>query len=332
MKNRVYIPELDMIYDSIAEASEVLNVNSSNISKVLHGSRKTAGGYHFISADNDRGGRRSFASLRKEARALFPDPLAEERAELRRAIQAVNKQAKRMQGSGWGVFAGAIQDLLALGDVFGRTKAGYLKASDSMLYQLNEAEIKKYMEAIEERKKRRSYTLGGAMAEAERLAGTFWTTSSRVAELGDALPFIFAMMHNEIPDMGGSEVIRRKAAEIFNNPDAKLSTMIDAISDLTEFVDTSNALEDMLKTDFFLLDKFAAIRPQLEQLMQIRNDPDFAGSDVIEDTVESVSQMIIQHWQDPDVGDLLDILKDDIEGTLNYYGVPIGGYDEDEDY
>lgn len=101
MKRRVYVPELDMIYDSIAEASEVLEVNAANISKVMKGSRQTAGGYHFISADTARGTRRTRSSLRREARSLFPDPYAADREELRKAIQAVNKQIKRVRGSGW---------------------------------------------------------------------------------------------------------------------------------------------------------------------------------------------------------------------------------------
>lgn len=331
MKHRIYVPQLDKIFDSIAEAAGALDVNAANISKVLRGSRRTAGGYNFISAVTAEGKRRTRASLRKAARELLPDPLAAERSELKHLIQAVNKQMKRVRGSGWGAFAGAIEDLAALGDVFGRTKAGYLKASDTLLYQLSEAEIHKYMEAIEERRKRKTYTITGAMKEAERLAGTFWTTSSRIAEMADALPLIFALIHNEIEELGlTSDTVREAAADVFADPNAKPEDMVRALSRFNERIDQAGALEELLQNDFFMLDKFAPIRPQLEQLLEASKDPDFAGSEELESTIQSVSSMIMDHWADDSVDDLLDILKDDIEGTLQYYDIPVGGYDEDE--
>lgn len=342
MKKRIYVPQLDKIFDSISDAAADLGINAANISKVLGGRRKQAGGYNFISAVTAAGKTRSRTSLRSEGRKLMPDPLAEERAELRRAIQSVNKQAKRLTKAGFGSFSAAMQDLLALGDEFGRTKAGYLKSSDNMLRQLNEAEIHKYLEAIEERKKRRSYSIGGAQAEAERLAGAWGTTSSRVAELSDSLPLIFAMLHSALPQKGGSDVIVSAMAEVFNspsyddegNPVDDNERMIEALSELTDYIDTSEALEEMLKNDYFLLDKFQPVRGALEQLLEASHDPDFEGSEIVTDTIDSVSRMIINNWQmeGDELGDLIDILKDDIEGALNYLDIPYGGYTEDEIY
>lgn len=330
MKKKIYVPQLDRVFNSISEAAADLGINAANISKVLSGRRKSAGGFNFLSATNASGRTRSRQSLRREGLRLMPDPLAAERDELRRAIQSVNKQAKRLSQKGFGAFSAAMQDLLALGDVFGRTKAGYLAGSETLLRQLNEAEINKYLQAIEERKKRRSYTIGGAMAEAERLAGAWGTTSSRVAELSDSLPLIFAMLHSSIPEKGGSDTIVNAMMEIYNDPEKDDQDMIEALSGLTDYYDTSEALEELLKNDFFMLDKFSPIRPQLEQLLEAAQDPDLAGSDRLVDTIDSVSSMIINNWGQEDVSDLLDILKDDIEATLQYYDIPVGGYDEDE--
>ena len=44
---RVYCVELDMIFDSLAEAERVIKVKHGNISTVCNGKRKTAGGYHW---------------------------------------------------------------------------------------------------------------------------------------------------------------------------------------------------------------------------------------------------------------------------------------------
>lgn len=43
----VYVPETDTMYRSIANAARDLGIDASNISKVLAGRRRTAGGYHF---------------------------------------------------------------------------------------------------------------------------------------------------------------------------------------------------------------------------------------------------------------------------------------------
>lgn len=43
----VYVPETDTTYSNIAEAARDLGIDASNISKVLAGRRRTAGGYHF---------------------------------------------------------------------------------------------------------------------------------------------------------------------------------------------------------------------------------------------------------------------------------------------
>lgn len=330
MKRRIYVPQIDQVFQTIAEASAALNVNAANISKVLSGKRKMAGGYNFISAVTSGGKKRSMASLRKEGRALLPDPLAEEREELRKAIRAVNQQARALSKSGFGSFSTAMQDLLALGDVFGRTKAGYLKSSEGLLRSLTQAEINKYMEAIEERKKRKSYSIGGAMAEAERLAGTFWTTSSRIAELSDSLPLLFAMLHNELQESGGSDVIRRVASEIFNNPGATDEDMISAFSDLTDFFDTSAALEDLLQNDYFMLDKFAPIRGMIEQLLQASKSEEYAGSEELISTIDDVSKMIFENWQREDVSDLLDIIEDDIRTTMFNLGIYGDDYDEED--
>ena len=43
----VFVPELNRTYSSIADAAYDLGIDASNISKVLAGRRRTAGGYHF---------------------------------------------------------------------------------------------------------------------------------------------------------------------------------------------------------------------------------------------------------------------------------------------
>lgn len=48
----VFVPELNRTYSSIADAAYDLGIDASNISKVLAGRRRTAGGYHFERVSN----------------------------------------------------------------------------------------------------------------------------------------------------------------------------------------------------------------------------------------------------------------------------------------
>ena len=46
-RGEIFVPETGQTFKSAAEAGRALGVDASNISKVLRGKRKTAGGYHF---------------------------------------------------------------------------------------------------------------------------------------------------------------------------------------------------------------------------------------------------------------------------------------------
>ena len=49
---KVYCVELDMVFNTITEASKFVGCDNSNISNVLIGRQKTAGGYHWIYAED----------------------------------------------------------------------------------------------------------------------------------------------------------------------------------------------------------------------------------------------------------------------------------------
>lgn len=322
---RVYVPELDRIFETTKAAADALGVDAANISKVLKGSRQTAGGYHFIDARPVSGKRRSRRQLRKEAeeRGLrAPDPLEDLRYELKKALKAINAQAKRIKESGWGAFSGAMEDLLALSEDFGQTPSGYIKVSDSTISQLSEAEINKYLRTIKERKKRRSYTVGGAMAEAERLAQTFGTTSSTLALYADVLPFLFTALDNAYPD--DSEKVVQLAYEYMDDPYSGPEDLIWALAELDGVYDKAGALTDMLKTDAHLLDQYAPIEDDLSQLLTVYAskgtlDPDIAKD--LEQEVSSISDIILRNIGASDPATVNELLADEIDTYLRGLGV-----------
>lgn len=292
MKKRVYVPEIDKIFESTKAAAAALGVDPGNISKVVSGKRKTAGGYHFINANPAPGKTRrpSKKQLRRQAGDILPpDPLAAIREELRKALDAANKQIKRLNESGFGGLSGAKNELLALTDVFGQTESGYISAKN--INRMSQAELEKNLKAIRKLQKRRSYGIGGAIAEADRLAQTFGTTADRIAELSDALPFLFSALNSSKEYT--SDLIRDLADDVFNDPDATAQDLINELAALTDYYDKSAALTSLLKSDAHLLDQYGPIRNDLEALLAASREPEFKDS--LAAQIDDISDMILNN-------------------------------------
>lgn len=320
MKKRIYIPEIDQVFDSISAASAALGVDAANVSKVLAGSRKTAGGYHFINAERRSSGRLpSIATLRKESRELLPpDPMQERRDELKKLINAANKQAKRLRKAGFGAFSSALDDIMALGDELGRTKSGYLKGSEGLIRSLSEAEVNKYIQAIQERKKRRSYTVGGAMAEAERLAANFGTTSSRIAEMSDALPVLFSVLHNVYKDKSSDQVV----AEIdeFDDPEASPEQLIDKLGQLGDYYDKTEVIKDLFDQDLDMMKPFEPVRADIDSLLAAAE----ADAEIAQDlkpTIDEVNDLLFNGMTGVyDQNEVNRLISETVSNSLRHYG------------
>lgn len=320
MKKRIYIPEIDQVFDSISAASAALGVDAANVSKVLAGSRKTAGGYHFLNAERRSSGRLpSIATLRKESRSLLPpDPMQERRDELKNLINAANKQAKRLRKAGFGAFSSALDDIMALGDELGRTKSGYLKGSEGLIRSLSEAEVNKYIQAIQERKKRRSYTVGGAMAEAERLAANFGTTSSRIAEMSDALPVLFSVLHNVYKDKSSDQVV----AEIdeFDDPEASPEQLIDKLGQLGDYYDKTEVIKDLFDQDLDMMKPFEPVRADIDSLLAAAE----ADAEIAQDlkpTIDEVYDLLFNGMTGVyDQNEVNRLISETVSNSLRHYG------------
>lgn len=320
MKKRIYIPEIDQVFDSISAASAALGVDAANVSKVLAGSRKTAGGYHFLNAGRRSSGRLpSIATLRKESRELLPpDPMQERRDELKNLINAANKQAKRLRKAGFGAFSSALDDIMALGDELGRTKSGYLKGSEGLIRSLSEAEVNKYIQAIQERKKRRSYTVGGAMAEAERLAANFGTTSSRIAEMSDALPVLFSVLHNVYKDKSSDQVV----AEIdeFDDPEASPEQLIDKLGQLGDYYDKTEVIKDLFDQDLDMMKPFEPVRADIDSLLAAAE----ADAEIAQDlkpTIDEVYDLLFNGMTGVyDQNEVNRLISETVSNSLRHYG------------
>lgn len=319
MKRRVYVPEIDKIFESTKAAAAALGVDPGNVSKVVSGKRQTAGGYHFIDANPAPGKKRrpSKKQLRQRAGDIIPpDPLDVIRTELRKALDAANKQIKRLNESGFGGLSGARNELIALTDVFGQTSSGYISTKN--INQMSEAELQKNLKAIKKLQKRRSYGIGGAIAEADRLAQTFGTTADRVAELSDALPFLFSALNSSKEYT--SDLIRDLADDVFNDPDATAQDLINELARLNDYYDKSAALTSLLKSDAHMLDQYGPIRNDLEALLAASREPEF--KDMLAPQLDDISDMILNNIgaSDPEAANeyIGDLIRDELS-AIGYF-------------
>lgn len=308
-KTFVYVPQVDKIFSSIADAARALQVDAGNISKVLKGKRKTAGGFNFISATGKGGGKKRKSTLQRQAAALAPaDPLERKRQQLRESVTAANKQLKRLKDAGLYDFSAAAKSVLGLADDLGRTSAGYLATSGKRFEKLSEAQIDKYLEVLDRKKKLRSYTVEGATAEAERLANNFGTTAQRIIELSDALPLFFNVLKNQQKDYNSDDVLDDITA--FDNPEVGAEFLMQEILDLHNEAVVLQAIADTLDgDDLFMLDKYLPIQDYLQDFVEAyKADPkkhkkaaeeirDYIRNSYQYEEVDEVNNMIIDTIQ-----------------------------------
>lgn len=311
-KTFVYVPQVDKIYNSIAEAARALQVDAGNISKVLKGKRKTAGGFNFISATGKGGGKKRKSTLQRQAAALAPaDPLERKRQQLRESVTAANKQLKRLKDAGLYDFSAAAKSVLGLADDLGKSSAGYIATSGKRFNNLSEAQIDKYLEVLDRKKKQRSYTVEGATAEAERLANNFGTTAQRIIDLSGGLPLFFNILKNLSRDQSSDDVLDE--IDAFEDPDATPEDFLQQLLDISNDQAVLQGIADTLGgDDLFMLDKYLPIREDLENLTAAAA----ADPEGLADTIAEVREYISNSLYFDDVDDVNDMIHDTIETAL----------------
>lgn len=311
-KTFVYVPQVDKIYNSIADAARALQVDAGNISKVLKGKRKTAGGFSFISATGKGGGKKRKSTLQRQAAALAPaDPLERKRQQLRESVTAANKQLKRLKDAGLYDFSAAAKNILGLADDLGRSSAGYIATSGKRFNNLSEAQIDKYLEVLDRKKKQRSYTVEGATAEAERLANNFGTTAQRIIDLSGGLPLFFNILKNLSRDQSSDDVLDE--IDAFEDPDATPEDFLQQLLDISNDQAVLQGIADTLGgDDLFMLDKYLPIREDLENLTAAAA----ADPEGLADTIAEVREYISNSLYYDDVDDVNDMIHDTIETAL----------------
>lgn len=318
---RVYVPQLDKIFSSVAAAAKELRVNAANLAKTLTGARRSAGGFSLIDASAyEKGGkvvtpnRRSLRRKAAETGFTGADPLYSKRMALADLLKDVNKNAREIRKSGLQYFAESNNKALAFTDDIGETRDGLYKTDYKTLSKLTERELDKFSNAISKYTKYDTYTVKGADIVANIRAYHLGVTVDVLRYYKDILPYFFGVIDSIDKSKYDTDQVIEEAVDAMNDI-SDSSVVIQALSDANDMFSRIKVFSDLIYEDNSILKNFDSIKNDLKKILYAYEyDPE---NDLLKDAIDSISEKIFNHITDEENGDLLDIIKDDIETALN---------------
>lgn len=200
MSRKVYIPQLDRVYDSVAAAAAALGVSASGLSNVLSGRRRSVDGFNAIDASpRIVGGREVKQNIRglrgRSSRSGYDvgvnSELLDKQLEFRKILTDVNRNTRALRNAGVDYFArGNVQALRFVDDI-GRTKSGLYNVNFKKIQNLTDAEIDKYSAAIRATQKYSTYKLPGAERAARMRAESIGMSLDQVKKYKRIIPAFF---------------------------------------------------------------------------------------------------------------------------------------------
>lgn len=299
MKKRIYIPQIDKIYDSVAAAAAELGVNASNLGKTLSGKRKSAGGYTAIDAASyNRGGKivtPNRRSLRNKAvkSGLYSagvDPLANKRRELQQLLIQSNAEAKKIRKAGIGFFAQYNNKAMDyVQDIGGRN--GFYATDYKTLSKLSAAELDKFIAAIKNAQKYDTYTYAGAVRATNVRADNLGITFSQAQQYRDIMPIVFRTLDNILQKDWRYDEVVEKIVDAMDNQAAPedILNILARVDGLTANIDFlldyannnyANMHHSTRKAIYDLIDAYnadpnnATMQQTVKVMAQLVGDPD----------------------------------------------------------
>ena len=146
----VRVEETGNVYSSIAEAARDLGINASNISKVISGQRKTAGGFHFQryvpdDTDYDTGG----AGFDIPEPAPEPSKAERLRSDIRQKIDRINKLIQEARERGREGFLDDLNDLADFASsILGETGDNLIDDQSDVLDDMDDDELERFDDVL----------------------------------------------------------------------------------------------------------------------------------------------------------------------------------------
>lgn len=211
----VYVPETGETYPSIAAAARELGVDSGNISKVLSGKRKTAGGFHFIRGERPEtwggsGGRGAWEEPEvtgegyggvsgagsedldveiEEAPAI--DPSESLRDQIKEKIDEINKlieEARALNREGFLDDLNDLHDFAA--DILGETGDNLIDDQSDVLDEMDLDELEQLNKVLTEKLDKAREDVKSAEDRIAGYADAFGVSSNEMEQYEDLIPEI----------------------------------------------------------------------------------------------------------------------------------------------
>lgn len=214
-RGAVYVPETDTTYKSTAEAAKALGVDPSNISKVLKGKRKTAGGYHFEKTTAEEDQRRKL--------------LKQIREQIRKANNIIKEARVRKREN----FVQEVAELDDFGaDVIGSTQDNLIDDAADTLDEMDMDELKQLENKLNEKIKAAEKGIQKADERLQEYADVFGVSSAEMEKYEPMIPEINRTIDRAHDNGCGSDVFEYIRDQIQNNVDpAALQDLLDKIND-----------------------------------------------------------------------------------------------------
>lgn len=225
-RGMIYVPETGETYRNISEASKALGVDASNISKVIKGSRRTAGGYHFEKTTEEEDKRRKI--------------LKQVREEIRRANDVI-KEAREAQREN---FVQEVAELDDFGtDTIGSTQDNLIDDAAETLDNMDIEDLEQLRDKLKEKIEKAIEGLKKADERLQEYADVFGVTPDQMAKYEPMIPEINNTIDRAHDNGCGSDVFFFIRDQIQNDvdPDA-LRELLDKING---FFDNPRSGEDI---------------------------------------------------------------------------------------
>lgn len=230
---RVYVPQIDRVFNSVGAAAKFLDIDSSNINKVLKGKRKQVGGFNFINAESTNGRKPNIAGLRTKADRFIasmskrqistqyksieksglsshPDfidilPNFKARRDLRKNIKVLNNRMKGLRDKGLYYIAGDIVEETEqqIKDWDGEYSDYYNVRSGD---KLPTREVEKRLKSIKVTLEDNSLDEKKLEQIAKRL-GTVFLSERYVKKYSEIFPYVFRLFKQQYPDLDSDQIL-----------------------------------------------------------------------------------------------------------------------------
>lgn len=171
-RGAVYVPETGQTFPSVSAAARALGVDSSNISKVMRGKRKTAGGYHFERPPKET----PRDKLLKQIKAKI------------KLANRLAKEARRRKREG---FLDDLNDLMDFGrTVIGDTPDNYIDDASDVLDDMDMIELKDLNETLDEKIRAAEKDVENADERMKGYADAFGISSAEMEKYEYLIPEI----------------------------------------------------------------------------------------------------------------------------------------------